>query len=273
LDRDDRLYVEQRQHIVDGKTLSGRLIILPAGNEQNYARVCVSSVQYRICVAVRGEEACWLDLEGLARIADILSSKLGSAEGLPNKKPPLLDSLGRQLLPEPPLTFWDLIVRSSYGGGIVNVRRLLCLPADAYFDDILAAAGLLQMDRVIEALDSGKEARAMYELHDGIELLDSIVEFQDMTSEPTQQEIQDALAHKHLAQSSRGGQRTAEVKKQAARLSGEVAIRERDKLLALGKAAHEIAGILAARFDVTPKHVRTTLRKAEANKEADKSEP
>lgn len=161
---------EFHRNVFNGKTLSGKPIILEATDPQNWLRSAVSELNYALLFSQETD----YDADYIATIGDIartLRANINNPIHYDTNKPGLFLAKGTALLPNPRFTCADLI-----NFGISGPRHVIgfledCgLSINISLPDIFIAGAFVLIDECIDALESGEESFAANLLYRAKEL-------------------------------------------------------------------------------------------------------
>lgn len=189
----------QRRWLIDGRTLSGRAIVLPQTDAQNYARVVLSQLQHDLCLMGAGrltampdgsldlasDERRWDALKRLVEATSLLEVQRLNAAHYGDNTPGATSSDGKRLLPNPVFTFWDLLQFGlSKPGGTSSFRKACGFAATTPAREIVSAAGLLECDWAVQELDERHESFSTYLVGQAFQCLDLLRQLQDGDMQP-----------------------------------------------------------------------------------------
>lgn len=141
-----------------GLTINGRLIVKAETTEENWARLSVQAIHYRlICCATN--DSCVEDKEcpELFVLAAALEANLNNPIHYGDNEPGLYTAAGLALLPNPSFTFMDLWEYGLSGeDGFAGFLRDCGLPKESTRQSIIAVIGLLLLDAALVAIEDGR---------------------------------------------------------------------------------------------------------------------
>lgn len=277
----------QRARLLQGQSLSGIRPYVPRTDAANYVWNVIAQAQDALLSSgiepLRGEQgsADWVAADerrwdAALRIAitalalaparaDMRHYRAVEEEPSPQRYVDLDRNAGRAAIyPDPQFSHCNLLHTVS-PARMKTFRTELGIPSSATFAEMLTAAGLLDADWACREALAGHLPFATYLVGQAFECSRYVdrLRWKPGSKAGSIQELKSEIAKEH---GSLGGKAAAESRQRDAKLKPDVALREFERLLAT-RERHEIAGMLAAKFGVTAKHVRAMVKKGRSEKE------